>query len=707
MPDVDKNQSENKAVMKKERDGVHPASHYLVVEDPEKPSTWHLRVRDVDGSLNHRLMGAAWAALHGGHRGQRYQGPNKQEAIDKLKKLYEREGLKPPPAKTIDGNVIDTAVKILHEDDDTVIVGGYGIVWGGRDLVGETFVKDTDLELDVIPQKPVFYDHTLTGIKHRLGLTITETPDDYGVWVEAQLERYKEYVAQVVELVKRGALGWSSGAVAHLVDRQGNVIKRWPVYEYSLTPTPAEPRTLGVEVIKSMALSEPIFEAFLPKASGEDAADVLEYEDIAAKHTESTEHNENEVDIMTEEVKNTNTEQEPAEEPAVKQAPEVDIGKIVEALKPVIENVASTAANDAVKQVLAKEPVDNGGYYIPEGEDNVTATKNAPAVSKFGFGDSEMKALAAWVRYGDGGTWADGVKLVGDRITLGTKASNDTSLNITTAADGGYLVPTGHFNNIIARRDEMLLAKKLGVRFIPGRGTTVNVPIDSEADGEFVATSEQNDAHTNNFDRDAPALGQKAFTLAKYSKKIELTDELIQDEDSRLMAFLEDFIARGMAKTHNNLLLTEVATNGTAFKTFASASAIAAGEPQDIIADDDLAAYLDDDRGVAWVMRSSTYWTIAKLTGNPFLYAPTPQGQAKELLGYPVIYSNKAASIAASAKSVYFGNWYYVGYRESPELTLLRDPYTVDGMLVLKYYFRTVYGVLQAEAIGYGVHPTA
>jgi hypothetical protein len=83
-------------VKKKEEDGYHPASHYLVVEDPEKPSTWHLRVRDVDGKLNHRLMGAAWAALHGGYRGNKYEGPNKREAIAKLKKLYEQEGMEPP-----------------------------------------------------------------------------------------------------------------------------------------------------------------------------------------------------------------------------------------------------------------------------------------------------------------------------------------------------------------------------------------------------------------------------------------------------------------------------------------------------------------------------------------------------------------------------------------------------------------------------------
>jgi len=90
--------SVQKAVTRSEVDGDHPASHYLVVEDPEKPTTWHLRVRDVNGKLDHGLMGAAWAALHGGYRGNRYQGPGKQEAIAKLTRLYAQEGMDVPKA---------------------------------------------------------------------------------------------------------------------------------------------------------------------------------------------------------------------------------------------------------------------------------------------------------------------------------------------------------------------------------------------------------------------------------------------------------------------------------------------------------------------------------------------------------------------------------------------------------------------------------
>lgn len=86
-------------VTKKESDGQHPSSHYLVVEDSSAVTTWHLRVRDVDGDLNHNLMGAAWAALISDHRGNAYEGPGKTEAIAKLKKLYEQEEMDLPSEK--------------------------------------------------------------------------------------------------------------------------------------------------------------------------------------------------------------------------------------------------------------------------------------------------------------------------------------------------------------------------------------------------------------------------------------------------------------------------------------------------------------------------------------------------------------------------------------------------------------------------------
>src|SRR3990170_806740 len=223
-------------------------------------------------------------------------------------------------------------------------------------------------------------------------------------------------------------------------------------------------------------------------------------------------------------------------------------------------------------------------------------SRGAPNVVKIPLGDNEERAFAHFIRTGDD----SGIREV--------RASNDTTMNITTDADGGYAVPTGHYQGIIARRDESMLANTLGVRNIPGKGTTLNVPVDDEDNGEFVSTAE-----SVAYDRDAPALNQVQMTLVKYTKKVDMTVELLEDEDSRLMTFLNDFVGRGMAKTHNNLLLTEVAANGAVLKTFASATVIAVDELEPIVYNDNLDPYLDDAGSVAWVMRRSVHGEIILL----------------------------------------------------------------------------------------------
>lgn len=330
----------------------------------------------------------------------------------------------------------------------------------------------------------------------------------------------------------------------------------------------------------------------------------------------------------------------------------------------------------------------------PDPEDDGIAdildSNRPPAHNRTRPGDSEERALGHYIRTGDDGALRE------------VRASNDTDMNVTTDADGGYTVPTGHFNNVIARRDEAMLPVVLGVQRIPGTGTTVNVPVDNEADGEFVSTAEGSD-----HDRDAPALDQKAMTLVRYTKKIQLSWELLEDEDSNLLAFIENFVGRGMAKTHNDLLITEVETNGSNLKTTTSATALAVGELEDAVYDDDLAFYLDDTGSVAWVMRPTTYGKVIQLSGDERWYADTSQGSRmpRGLLGYGVAFSNKAEAYGTTGnKFTLFGNWNMVGWRDAGISRFIRDEYSYEAGIELRYQFRTVYKVLQAEAIGYVDH---
>jgi HK97 family phage major capsid protein len=136
-------------------------------------------------------------------------------------------------------------------------IGGYLVVWGDsklRDLQGEYFSKETDFALEWYEARPVLYHHGLDGHMKAavIGRIDSLNVDEIGIWAEAQLDMHKRYVQAVQRLVEKGILHWSSGSLGHLVEVEADGhIKRWPLIEGSLTPTPAEPRRTDVQSIKS------------------------------------------------------------------------------------------------------------------------------------------------------------------------------------------------------------------------------------------------------------------------------------------------------------------------------------------------------------------------------------------------------------------------------------------------------------------------
>lgn len=340
----------------------------------------------------------------------------------------------------------------------------------------------------------------------------------------------------------------------------------------------------------------------------------------------------------------------------------------------------------------------------------------APAHNRGARNDNEPNAWRAYFQHGDRGGLRHLVQNDSEtgrpQIVLDIPSQRqtrmmieqrvtDSTMNITTAGDGLNVVPTGLVGQIALRKNERMLAERLGCRRVPGVETTVNYPYENADPDDFATTAEQSDAHGNNYERAAFTTALRAFTLVKYTRKVELTEEMLEDTGVDLMAYIADKIGREIARTHNGLLVANVEALGTKLKDFNSNAAIAAGELEGIIGNDTLGFYLEDASDVHWLMRSTTHWAINSITDDARFYGAQMDG----LLGHDVLYSTKVDAIGASAKSVMFGDWNYVGYREAPELRFIQDPYSVDGLVVLKYSFRACYGVLQAGAIGYGLHP--
>lgn len=619
-------------------------------------------------------------------------------------------------------------LKAISETDEELRVGNYIILFGGRDLTAFKGVGDTqprrrnangtageyfsprtvvDSEYTARGQLPIDWEHGADVLPEDevLGYVDWKTArkDERGWFVERALDRRNQYVKWVENLVKAGLMGSSSRVVPGQSQKTADgEIVNWPIYKDTLTMTPAEPRMLTENTIAAMkALGIATTEETSTQETPEDGSTVGADQGGSRLEPSATSESKGVIDMDEKELLAL-LDKRDAERKALADAEAKNKADREEEIKKAI-------AEERAKWQAEQKSLRRGSY------------THAPAVTS-GKKDDWHHAFQNWIQTGDHSGLDSGdfeEVAVGERKGLESytlfpaegaakaseqKASNATDMNIGTAADGGDFVPTGFYNQIIARRDETMLRDRLGCRLITGVGTTVDVPVDDEADGEFVSTSE-----ANTFDLDAPAVDKQSMTLVTYTKYTDVSYQLLDDTPAALEAFLADFVGRGLGKTHNNLLLTEVATDGTSLKSFDSASAIAAGEPEGIVSNNDLAPYLDDDASVSFVMRASTHWAIKSITGDFRMYGSDQGQDGRELLGYPVRYSAKAAAPAANAKSVYFGNWYYVGYREAPGLTFIRDPYTVavKAQVRLLWHFRTVYKVLQAEAIGYAVHPSA
>lgn len=133
-------------------------------------------------------------------------------------------------------------------------VAGYLVTFGGLDLTGDYFTKETDF--GEAEKLPVLYQHGFDNVikRRRIG-TAEIVKDDVGLWAEAQLNMRDDYERRIYELAKAGKLGWSSGSASHVVEREQTgeaaKISQWFIAEASLTPTPAEPRNV-VMSIKSL-----------------------------------------------------------------------------------------------------------------------------------------------------------------------------------------------------------------------------------------------------------------------------------------------------------------------------------------------------------------------------------------------------------------------------------------------------------------------
>lgn len=156
----------------------------------------------------------------------------------------------------------------LKAIDDNGKIGGYLVRFSDgskKDLSGEYFDSRTFLgQRDGDGVDTFFHHGQPIPVKSRLSKTavselaelqehvfapVKTKRDTIGIFAETVLNMADEYEKAVFGLVKAGKLGWSSGAVGHLVKKESDGrITRWPIGEASITPTPCEPQNRAMTI---------------------------------------------------------------------------------------------------------------------------------------------------------------------------------------------------------------------------------------------------------------------------------------------------------------------------------------------------------------------------------------------------------------------------------------------------------------------------
>jgi len=512
------------------------------------------------------------------------------------------------------------------------------------DLTDDFFTKDTILHFPA--EMPVLYNHGLDKVlKKRVIGQAKATMTDAGIWAESQLDLRDEYEKEIYKLVEAGKLGYSSGALSHLVEREPagkgvSFIKSWFVGEVSLTPTPAEPRNTIVS-LKSLI---PPDMAALP-IDGDQSNSIQGVNKMAE-----------EIDVKA---------LVAAELKAMKDAEAAEKARVKE-----IEDAKAEGARQAVEELKSKKLLRADQYHTTE------PTKES---------DEGMGAFKAWMITGQ-----KNHELI-EPAEWAYKTSGVT--NLTTGAEGGYAVPDPLLNRIIAKRDLSSWVRQAPVSIFQTEADHILIPVEDTRYADFTSTAESA-GYTNDTTGN---IGQINLALTKYTSYLKVSEEFISAKNSNWESWIADVLGRVEAGTENSLATAVVLADATAGSAFASATAITEPELARCVGELSNGYAVNGEAG--FLVKNGTKWYLKGIAGNSFAFLPTPSGN--DFFGFPAFVSDDMQAMTAGLKSVVFGNWKYFAVVETPGMVVQRNPYLymANGQIGIFAHIRRGYDTLQTEAI--------
>lgn len=287
------------------------------------------------------------------------------------------------------------------------------------DLGGEYFDATTEFGVKDSYPITVYYKH---GKHKAIGKRVVGEGklrfDDAGIFLEGEIQQRDAYEKAIYELAQQGKLGLSSGAAAHLIEREpvgkSTHIKQWQLAEASLTTIPYEWRSIvsaksldGDDELETILKSLVITAEDEPEASPEALSGAGAAAQVEADNKETVKALPIEVNDMADETHVPAPEQTGEHKAAVDSAYKSLEAKL---------NEQGTQISELLKYMQDSPAIRKTGYYTVDGG---KADPNIKSVGDF---------MMAIVR--------------GDETRLAKHYGSTKDMDSTAGASGGYLVPT-------------------------------------------------------------------------------------------------------------------------------------------------------------------------------------------------------------------------------------------------------------------------
>jgi HK97 family phage major capsid protein len=277
------------------------------------------------------------------------------------------------------------------------------------------------------------------------------------------------------------------------------------------------------------------------------------------------------------------------------------------------------------------------------------------------------------------------------------------NLAIGTDAAGGFLVPDEFERQLLQIIEAENVFRGLATIITTGSGTR-EIPV--EADYGTATWLGENATFTES---DA-TFSQKTLNAYKLGTLIKVSEELMNDAFFNVSNYIAGAFGRRFGRAEEAAFINGDGVNkprGVLLDASAGKTG-ATGQTTSVTADDLIDVYHALKRPYRskadWLLADSTVKAIRKLkdADGQYLWQPgIAAGQPDRILNRPVVVSDEVPAMAASAKSILFGDYshYWVADRTGRTMQRLDELYAASGQVGFRMYSRMDGKLIRNDAV--------